>query len=200
MEVMMPFNPDAHHRPSIRLNGYDYTQNGAYFVTICVQNRLCLFGDVAEGEMRLNTLGCVVEEEWLKTPTLRPYVVLDGYVVMPNHFHAILFISRDESDDLVGAQRAAPLQSPTGVRYPDGSIPNVKPGSLGAIVRSFKSAATKRINECRCTPGETVWQRNYHERIIRDEQELNDTRQYIEINPARWAEDVENPAYELMGG
>jgi REP element-mobilizing transposase RayT len=79
-------------------------------------------------------------------------------------------------------------------------MPNVKAGSLGAIVRSFKSAVTTRINECRGTPGETLWQRNYHERIIRDERELNDTRQYIEINPARWAEDIENPAFESMGG
>ncbi len=191
----MPINPEAHHRCSIRLDGYDYTQHGAYFVTLCTQHRRCLFGAVAEGEMQLNALGRIVEECWLAILDHFPHVEIDALVIMPNHLHGIIVITGG-----VVAQHAAPLQTPTDLKHPNPSIPNVKAGSVGAIARSFKSAATKRINECWCASGDTVWQRNYYERIIRDEKELNDTRQYIEANPARWAEDIENPAFEGQGG
>ena len=192
-----------HHRRSIRLQAYDYTQNGAYFVTLCTHQREYLFGEVIDGVMVLNEFGRIAEEEWLKTGALRPYVELDAYVVMPNHFHGILYIIRDDTptqksvasgDDVgngdVGAQPAAPLQIP----IVKSEIPQVVAGSLGAIVRSFKSAGTKRINEQRETPNAPVWQRNYYEQVIRHEPMLNEIREYIVFNPGRWAEDRENLA------
>ncbi len=173
------YDPAKHHRRSIRLPGYDYTQPGAYFVTICTHNREPLFGRVVNGEMVLNAWGRIVWEEWFRTAQVRPYVELfeDEFVVMPNHIHGIIWIVRDT----VGAQRRCAPTKPGGV-----TPNNVAPGSLGAIVRAFKSAVTKRINALRGTPGARVWQRNYYEHIIRNERALNAIRRYIAENPQRW--------------
>jgi len=142
--MTMPYDPARHHRRSIRLKGYDYTQPGAYFITLCTQNREHLFGAVVEGEMRLNAWGKIAREEWFTTARLRPYVRLDEreFVVMPNHVHGIIWIVDDDGDNVggnttVGAQRrCAPTVATTTIQ----SI-NVAPGSLGAIVRAFKSAS-----------------------------------------------------------
>lgn len=179
------YNPDIHHRRSIRLQGYDYAQVAAYFVTICTLNRQYFFGEVIDGEMWLNDQGRIVEEEWAQTAVVRPNVVLDAFVVMPNHVHGIVVIQNDP-DTIVGAQRAVPLQRP--IRQ----FGTMAPGSLPAIVRSFKSAVTKRINEMRETPGISIWQRNYYERIIRNAHELDRVREYITNNPMHWAEDENN--------
>jgi len=179
----MKLNPEHYRRRSIRLKGYDYLQSGAYFVTICAHNRECLFGDVAEGEMRCNEYGEIVRQEWYKTAEIRPRVQLDKteFVVIPNHIHGIIRII----DDDVGARRR---RVPTIERFG-------KPvcGSIPTIIRAFKSIVTKRINQIRGTPGAPVWQRNYHEHIIRNEESLNRIRQYIADNPRRWAFDRENP-------
>ncbi len=176
----MRFDSDRHHRRSIRLKGYDYAQAGAYFVTICTQDRECLFGDIVEGTMWLNDAGQMVEDEWSRTSAVRPNVQLDAFVVMPNHIHGIICIA----DDGRGTARRAPTVERFGhpVR-----------GSLPTIVRAFKSATTKHVNEMRQTPGVPVWQRNYYEHVIRDEYELDHIREYIVGNPARWEEDVNNP-------
>ena len=181
------YDPTKHHRRSIRLPGYDYTQPGAYFVTICTHNREPLFGHVVNGEMVLNAWGRIVWEEWFRTAQLRPYEELfeDEFVVMPNHVHGIIWIVGDNN---VGAQRRCAPTKPGGV-----TPNNVAPGSLGAIVRAFKSAVTKRINALRGTPGARVWQRNYYEHIIRNERALNAIRRYIAENPQRWHLDRYNP-------
>jgi REP element-mobilizing transposase RayT len=175
------------HRRSIRLKGYDYTQPGAYFVTICTQDRACLFGEVVDGQMRLNEFGEIVRECWLAIPDHFSHTVLDEFVIMPNHVHGIISIV-DASTDVtvvVGATHASPLRiRPRG--------PERK--SIGAIVGSFKSATTKRINGPRGTPGVPVWQRNYYEHIIRNQESLNRIRQYILDNPQRWSSDRENPS------
>ena len=181
---MTGYDPDQHHRRSIRLKNYDYTQPGAYFVTICTHQRTSLFGQVVDGEMAVNELGEIVRQEWFCTAQVRPYVKLfaDEFVVMPNHIHGIIWITNH-----VGAQRDC---APT----PRGSTPNnVAPGSLGAIIRAFKSAATKRINIHRGTPGAPVWQRNYYEHIIRNDRALHTIRRYIANNPMRWHLDRYNP-------
>ena len=175
----MTYNPDIHHRRSIRLKGYDYSQAGAYFVTVCTQNRECLFGEVIDGEMVLNDIGKIVAGEWMKTGAIRNNVALDKWVVMPNHFHGILVV-----DDGRGTAHRAPTVEQFGQPV-SGSIPT--------IIRSFKSAVTKRINEIRKTPGEKLWQRNYYERIIRNENELNHIREYIANNPMKWKLDRGNP-------
>jgi len=173
---------------SIRLPGYDYTRPGAYFVTICTHNREHLLGNVVDGSMRLSTWGQIVQEEWFRTADLRPYVRLetDEFVVMPNHIHGILWIVGDAGE--VIAQRRCATTKPGGV-----TPNNVTPGSLGAIIRAFKSAVTKRINRMRGTPGAPVWQRNYWEHIIRDERALQAIRRYIVNNPLRWHLDRYNP-------
>ena len=201
----MGFDPERHHRRSIRLRGYDYTQPGAYFVTLVTQNRVCLFGEVVDGEMRLNALGIIVQEEWFRSAVIRPYVRLfpDEFVVMPNHVHGIIWIVDD-----VGATRRVALTdrvAPTG-RVDAGAMRRVAPTeypprgpapcSIGAILGQFKSITTKRINALRDAPGAPVWQRNYYEHIIRTEESLHRIREYIRTNPLRWHVDRENPNRE----
>jgi len=176
-----PSTVPQRNRCSIRLQGYDYSQAGAYFVTICTQNRECLFGEIANGEMRLNDAGRMVVHEWIKTAEIRDEIELDKWVVMPNHFHGIVVIA-----GTVGAHGRAPLQSSThhGLYRPA--------KSLGSLMAGFKSAVTKRINEIRATPGTKLWQRNYWEHIVLNEPELNRIREYIHNNPAQWEQDSLN--------
>ena len=180
---MTQYNPQRYRRRSIRLPGHDYTQPGAYFVTICTYNREPLFGQVVDGKMVMNAFGRIVWEEWFRTAQVRPNVELfeDEFVVMPNHIHGIIWIVGEP----VGAtRRVAPTDG-----HPRGPVP----GSIGAIVGQFKSIVTKRINQMRGTPGARVWQRNYYERIIRNERALNAIRRYIAENPLRWYRDRYNP-------
>ena len=172
--------PTTHFRRSLRLPRFDYTRQGAYFVTVCARNRACLFGEIVDGEMRLNDIGRVAHRIWEEIPIHFPQVEIDAWVVMPNHIHGVLVIV----GPTVGATHASPLQRPAG--------PSKR--SIGAIVGSYKSAVSKRINAMRGTPGVSVWQRNFYEHVIRNESTLNRIRQYIADNPARWAEDPENPA------
>src|SRR3990167_873930 len=174
------FAPEKHFRRSIRLKEYDYARNGAYFVTVCAYNHQCLFGEIVNGEMQLRKFGQIVYDEWLQTAQLRSNVVLDVFIVMPNHFHTILIINNDDDGRGLLPYAPATFRSPS--------------QTVGAIVRGFKSTATKKINEMRNTPGLEVWQRNYYEHIIRNENQRNLIRQYIVNNPLKWGFDRENPA------
>jgi REP element-mobilizing transposase RayT len=162
------------------MEGYDYRQHGAYSLTICTQERVMLFGDMVDGVMNLNTLGCVVDDEWRKTPSIRAEIHLDEYVVMPNHFHAIVYIiAESHYCESTRAHSRAPLQDTL-----------TRPArSLGSLVAGFKATTTAKINKLRETPGSKIWQRNYYERIIRNEDELNHLRQYITLNPQNWLRD-----------
>jgi putative transposase len=223
----MKFDPQKHHRRSIRLKGYDYAQPGAYFVTLVTWHRQALFGEVVGGSVRLSALGRIVEEEWKALPRHFPNIRLDAFVVMPNHIHGIIVIT----DTAVGATRTAPTDHIVRATHPlhPGTSANVTPlpnepvdnhagsplpapdeqpesrdgsplrpngptpGSLGAIIGQFKSRATKRIwalPEYAHTP---IWQRNYYERIIRNETELKNIWNYIDMNPERWSEDQMHP-------
>jgi putative transposase len=179
----MAYNPETHKRSSSRLKTFDYTSNAAYFITVCTFQREHLFGQIVDGEMQLNNLGQVVLEEWERTAEIRPEMTLDTFIIMPDHIHAIIWISQSNASnerepDAVGAHGGAPLRTRTRslVR---------PPRSLGSFVAGFKSAATKRINESRGLPGTPVWQRNYWDRVIRDDRELEETRKYILENPRR---------------
>jgi len=175
----MEYNPDIHHRRSVRLKGYDYSRANAYFITICSWNRECLFGCVENGAMALTEYGKILENEWLQTHQLRPNVELDVFVVMPNHFHAIIQINDIRE----------------GVSYPQEGVYQYAPTmrstsqTVGAIVRGFKSAVTKQVNICRNSPNAMVWQRNYYEHIVRGDYELNTIREYIQNNPSSWIQD-----------
>ncbi len=150
--------------------------------------------------MKHSEIGKIVLEEWERTNELRSTVLLDAFVVMPNHVHGIV---RIEYPPAVGRQRAAPLRPDSAlfreVQQKLGTsrdrISNssrlVRPGSLGAVVRGFKSAVTKRVNESRNTPSNPVWQKNYHDRVIRNARELNAVREYIVQNPTNWSRDLE---------
>lgn len=177
----MPYDPHRHRRQSIRLRGYDYTQAGYYFVTICTHERQCLFDNQRQRG--------IAERQWRALAQM-DHVALDAWVVMPNHIHGIIVIT--------SAAHPAPTVPELRPATPDktsqhGPIPcNVVPGSLGAIVRAYKSVVTRRINRLQRTPGGVIWQRGYWERIVRNEEELNAIRRYIEENPRRWAEDRDN--------
>ncbi len=180
---MSPYDPQRHHRRPIRLKGYEYTQPGAYFITICAHERAHLFGRVVDGKMVLNEFGEIVREEWFRSADIRAEIELhpDEFVVMPNHIHGIVWIVDNAvaTGPNVGAHGRAPLHRP--------------PQSLPSLIAGFKSAVTARINQMRGTPGAPVWQRNYYEHIIRTERALNAIRQYICDNPLRWHLDSYNP-------
>ncbi|HEY2986740.1 MAG TPA: transposase [Candidatus Binatia bacterium] len=175
----MKYDPDKHHRRSIRLNSYDYRQSGAYFITVCTRDRKCFFGAVAGGEMQLNDAGEMVNSAWQELPSRFPSVCLDAFTVMPNHIHGIIF---------VGAQFIAP-ESNLDMKIQ--GVMNHAP-TLGKIIRVYKATSTLLIRR-KATP-EFAWQRNYYEHVVRDEKSLNRIRQYILTNPARWDLDRENPA------
>jgi putative transposase len=281
----MRFDPERHRRRSMRLKGYDYSQAGAYFVTICTQGRACLFGEVVDGEMRLNDAGRMVVAEWERLPALFPNVVLDAFVVMPNHIHGIVILT-DPADDAtdgataIGATisgattggaatggattRVAPTRvgddaNPVGAGLvpapstmagddadsvgaglvpapstmaggnadsvgaglvpapsvpaqsvpapstpapstpaPSAPAPSTPTPTLGDVIGAFKSRVTveyiRGVKTFGWTPFDRrLWQRNYYEHIIRNEETLNCIRRYIAENPIRWAFDRENP-------
>jgi len=183
---LIKFDPQKHHRRSIRLKDYDYSQAGGYYVTIVVQGRECLFGEIVKREMFLNDFGKIADECWRSIPDHFPFVELGAYVVMPNHVHGIIVIT----DNGRGAALLRPYNHPDINDNPHKI--NVKPGSLGAIVRSYKSAVSYRIHKEHNTTG--IWQRNYYEHILRDEKDLQNKADYIEANPSLWDEDDNNPA------
>jgi putative transposase len=173
----MPYDPDRHHRRSIRLQGYDYARAGAYSVTVCVHNRECLLSEIVNGEVRLTEIGQIVIRAWDDLPLRFPGVELDTFVVMPNHIHGIIVIEDRPKQDATSSQGAA-SSAPT----------------LGLIVRAFKSIAAIACNRALDRADVPFWQRNYYEHVIRDEDDLNRIRCYIADNPACWPEDPENPA------
>ena len=197
----MPYDPNRHHRRSIRLKGYDYSQAGAYFITICTQDRACLFGKVVNGEMRLNDAGRMVLAEWNMLPERFPHVVLDAFVVMPNHVHGIVVITNPATDDTA---TTAPTIVGTGlVPVPNaGATTRVAPTvgdivapTVGDIVGAFKSRVTVEYIRGVKTSGwppfrGRLWQRNYYEHIIRTDDALGRIRAYILNNPARWETDT----------
>lgn len=214
----MQYDPQLHHRRSVRLKGHDYAMAGAYFVTVVARDDVCLFGDVADEAVHLNDVGRITRAVWVYLPVHFPRLALDAFVIMPNHIHGIITISDDDCGG-VGAgfprpftprhessQHASSHTESTGhgaettdagdadARKKGAETAPLPPRrTLGQIVAFFKYQSTKRINAMRGTPGLHVWQRNYYEHIIRDDESLNRIRQYILENPGRWMFDREDP-------
>ena len=213
------YNPDIHHRKSIRLSGYDYSQEGLYFITLCTQNRETIFGSISNGILTLNPIGEIAAKEWLNTMNVRDNVALHEFIIMPNHMHGIIEITKNKanSEDKQG------FKSPT--------------QTVGAIIRGYKIATIKQVKEyIGSSKGEgkgeskgeskgegkgegkgeskgegkgeskgeskgelqfaptaptayKIWQRNYYEHIIRDEKAYQNISNYIISNPERWNED-----------
>ena len=193
----MKYNPEIHHRRSIRLKEYDYATTGAYFVTVCVHDRECLFGETVDGVMRLNSAGEMVRIEWEGLPERFPNITMDEYVIMPNHFHGIIIIS-DVAASVVSV--GAPLATPAfgSAAIDKGAATNQGAASsaptLGSIMRTFKSISAIDVNRVLERQGRPLWQRNYYERVIRDDVEMDAARRYILENPLKWNLDRENPA------
>ncbi|MCL2777409.1 MAG: hypothetical protein FWD73_05345 [Polyangiaceae bacterium] len=221
------------------MKGYDYARTGAYLVTICAHQRACLFGEIVDGEMRLNDAGRMIAEVWNGLSAHYAGVATDDFVVMPNHLHGIVVLSVESGHNAGQAQGpaptannvivgAAPRGRPVGARdnvfvgaaprgRPVGARDNVFVGaaprgrpalagtmSLGVVVQRFKTLTMKRyidgVRHAGWTPFQSrLWQRNYYEHIIRDEDSLNHIRQYVRDNPAQWASDSENPLVSILG-
>lgn len=161
----MPASAKQHRRRSIRLKGYDYSTPGAYFVTMCANRRKCIFGTINRGRIELSELGRIADRYWSQIPAHFKDVVVDSYIVMPNHAHVIIQI----------------LEGENGTRFED-----LVPPSLGRIVAYYKYGSTKNINLARGNSDKQIWQRNYYDHIIRGDAELNVYRKYIVENPLKW--------------
>lgn len=183
----MKYDPQKHHRRSIRLKGYDYSQAGAYYFTIVAQNRAELFGHVVDGEMQLNDAGEMLWEQWTVLPSRFANVELDEFIVMPNHVHGILLIT-DREQTQMGEGNTGQAQ---------GAAPTADL-ALGNILGAWKSIVSgeyiKGVRQTSWEPFDRkLFQRNYWEHIVRNERELDAIRAYIINNPANWAEDDQNP-------
>ncbi len=244
------YNSLKHNRQSIRLKGYDYTLPGYYFITICTQNRIHRFGKIIDGKMQLNAAGMIVANEWQKSSSIRPNIQIDEWIIMPNHFHAILhvrarctrpnnsnshpnnpnctrpndFISRPKNGRIQSAPADGPIHSapadgqmhstpadgPIHSAPADGQMHSTPADGIiqsataddtgviiGDIIRGFKSAVTKQFWQLPNRAGIKLWQRNYWEHIIRDENELFRIRHYIQQNPQKWGNDQLNGKTEI---
>jgi putative transposase len=177
-----------YHRRSIRLKTHNYQNGGIYFITICTEQRECFFGDIRHRIVGLSDAGCIIANEWQKTPNIRPYVTLDAWIIMPDHFHAIIQIG---DDDNITNERTPGLNDERAICFDDERAsyhdaptrPRLLPDSLGSIIGQFKIITTKHIRKINPL---FAWQRNYHEHIIRSEDERFRIRRYIMNNPTQW--------------
>ena len=208
----MGLDTKVHNRKSIRLRDFDYSKSGAYFITLCIKNKDCLFGSISKSKVILSTIGCKAKKYWEEIPEHFDNVMLDEYIIMPNHIHGIICIINEPVWEVkknpVGVQYIEPLHKgfeplQSGDEfYKKGLISSddiekkneyqkLIPGSIGSIIRTFKASVTRWCNANGYT--NFKWQRNYYDRIIRNEKEMNHIRQYIFYNPVRWMFDSENP-------
>lgn len=189
----MTYNPHVHHRQSIRLKGYDYTQTGAYFVTICTYQRNCLFGEIVDGEMKLNISGEIAKSSWLSITRHFANVELDEFVIMPNHLHGIIIIVENEVKQDFSENQNLPSQCFDNIGIKSVKINGTQSQSLAAIIQNYKSVSSRKINQIHQAKGNVIWQRNYYEHIIRNAEVFNQIHQYILNNPINWQTDQENP-------
>ncbi len=176
-------------RRSIRLQGYDYSQVGAYYITVCTRDRECLFGDVVNGQMKLNEAGKIIQPVWEGLPHSYEGIELNAFILMPNHVHGVIVISTQ-----VGAIHESPLSSIGKSPAIVDRVSHRRRMLLAKLVGRFKMVTSKQINALRRSSGQPLWQRNYYEHVIRDGRSLNHIRQYIADNPVQWGFDLENPA------
>ena len=167
----MKYNPEIHHRHSLRLKNFDYSKNGNYFVTIVVKHRLLLFGNVTNNIMNLNDAGKMIDNVWNNLPEYIPGIEIDCGIVMPNHFHGIISLNHKQNDKRL---------------------------SLPDVMERFKSFTTHEyiygVRNLNWEPFQAkLWQRNYFDRIISNKKEMNYLKKYIKENPEKWDQDEENP-------
>ena len=173
------FDSQIHHRRSIRVKGYDYSSEGAYYVTIVAYHRDCIFGEIKDEEVHLNDFGNIADKCWREIPNHFRNVELGAYVIMPNHMHGIIMINDNRRGTIYRAPTQEQFQKPVS-------------GSIPTIIRTYKAAVTRRIGREHNATG--IWQRNYYEHIVRDEKDLQNKTDYIEANPMLWDKDDNNPS------
>lgn len=195
------YNPEIHHRRSIRIKGYDYSREGLYFITICTFNHESLFGHIDNSDMVLAEYGEIANKEWLQTGEIRNKITLNEFVIMPNHMHGIIeisdsirrgtmpraLVSNTQADSI--RKHCGAKEKGTWQRAPTEQFGKPTSNTIPTIVRGFKSTVTKQINNIRNTPGQSVWQRSYYEHVIRNEKSYNRISEYIRYNPERWLDD-----------
>ena len=187
----MGYDIEKHHRRSIRMEGYDYSLPGAYFVTLLSHGRACLFGEIEGGIIRQSDIGKLVSDCWLRIPNYFNDIGLDDYVLMPNHLHGIILIHESVGKGEAFAETILSMVDTRSANASPQRPKGTRPGSLGSIIQNFKSVSTRMVNKRYFESGNKLWQRNYHERIIRNERELIAIRQYILNNPLNWELDKE---------
>jgi putative transposase len=188
--INVKYNPEIPQRQSIRLKEYDYSQHGAYFITICAQNRECLFGEIMNGNLKLNQFGIIASDEWTKLSKKFANLEIDEFIIMPNHVHGILILNHT-----VGAPLAGALVNIGNYlnRAPARDAPTI----IGNIVGTYKSLVANtclKIFKSNNKSMGKLWQRNYYEHVIRNEKSLEQIREYIINNPINWQKDELNPA------
>jgi REP element-mobilizing transposase RayT len=176
--AMSTCDPEKHHRRSIRLREYDYSRQGAYFLTLCTWERKCIFGRIQQDDIVLSPWGEIVKEEWAASSQIRKEIRLGEYVIMPNHIHGIVAIIKPEADG-----------------YRPDKLLGSSTQTIGAMMAGFKATVTRRINRIRDSPGAMVWQRYYYEHIIRDGEDYRRITEYIAQNPMAWHQDSLHPDY-----
>lgn len=172
---------ETRQRRSIRLKDYDYTQEGAYFITICTNQKERVFGAIINGEMSLSGCGDVASKRWQSIPAHFPHIGLDEFTIMPNHVHGIIIINKP-----VGAP--VPVKATTSNDKAE-RFGTPTTGSIPTIIRSYKSAVTKELNQGEQSRRKSVWQRGYYEHVIRNEDSMEKIREYIHYNPMKWCDD-----------
>ncbi len=189
-------NSNSCHRHSLRLKKYSYSMPGAYFITICTYRRENILGPIIDGKIKLNVLGKIIVREWLKTFQIRKNIQLDEYVIMPNHFHGIIILTEKEGHNSLcpykNNQKPYNCRGTMNRALDYESFGKPIPGSIPTIIRMFKSAVTREIKRLDYPFFYSIWQRNYYEHIIRNENELDCICKYIQENPLRWQYDKEN--------
>ena len=189
---MTVYDPKKHHRRSIRLKDYDYSQAGAYFVTVCTRDRQCLLATMTGDTAVPTEIGCLVQSAWHELRQHYAHVELDKFVVMPNHLHGIIVLTDDGRRGGVGVRVGA---AGAGFKLPESHRENERPirHGLPEIVRALKTFSARRINSLLGTPSVPFWQRNYYEHVIRNEKEWDEIAAYTADNPLNWATDPDNP-------
>jgi REP element-mobilizing transposase RayT len=221
---IVTYDPRLHHRRSIRLRGYDYAGGGAYFITICTQDKQLLFGEIAEGRMTLTEAGSIVQRIWDTLPKTFGALVLDAFQMMPNHLHGIFVLPGPGLSEPLAVATGAPVIRPSAANFVGrvhGNAPRTRDSaslgtegrasppptggktprrvSMGDVVGAFKSISTIALNKFMSRPGAHPLQENFYEHIIRTVYELEIIRDYIVHNPQRWLEDPENPNLGMKG-
>ncbi len=166
----------ARRRNSLRHPQYDYTQPGAYFITICAKKGKPIFGQIVDGRMQYTPLGEIARQVWDDLSTRHPHIEVEIFVVMPNHVHALIWIRTQVGEAGTARSYGKPVA-----------------GSLSVLINAYKTAVTKRASQADISGEGALWQRNFYDRIVRDEQELAYVKEYIRMNPYRWQEDQLHP-------